>query len=91
MATGFQILLPFEVVFQHEMSFIKFDCQSLKWPRFGTVADLDCYLHQSSCFGFKVEPRGFSSVTLSLVFLRVCLFHFGYQQEIRLSHSEKRL
>ena len=29
--------------------------------------------------------------TLSLVFLWVCLFHFGYQQEIRLSHSEKRL
>ena len=31
------------------------------------------------------------AVTLSLVFLWVCLFHFGYQQEIRLSHSEKRL
>ena len=31
------------------------------------------------------------AVTLSLVFLWVYLFHFGYQQEIRLSHSEKRL
>ena len=35
------------------MSFIRFECQSLKWARFGTVADLDCYLHQSSCFGLK--------------------------------------
>ena len=32
------------------MSFIKFKCQSLKGARFGTMADLDCYL----------EPRGFS-------------------------------
>ena len=26
------------------------------------------------------------AVTLSLVFLWVCLFHFGHQQKIRLSH-----
>ena len=42
------------------MSFIKFQCQSLKWARFGTFADLDCYVHQSSCFDLiKVEPRRF--------------------------------
>ena len=40
------------------MSLIKFDCQSLKWARFGTVADLDCYLRVPVLF--KVEPRGFS-------------------------------
>ena len=48
-STGFQILLPFKVVFQHECHLIEFDCQSLKWVRFGAIADLDCYLHQSSC------------------------------------------
>ena len=59
---------------------------------FGTIADLDCYLHQRSCFGLRLSLVGLA-VTLSnsLVFLWVCLFHFGYQQEIRLSHSEKRL
>ena len=120
MSTGLQIVLPFEVVFQHE-----FNCRSLKWARFETVvacenirfsslfvdgdvspaakseekrmflqartaADFDCYLHQSSCFGLRQSLVGLA-VTLSLVFLWVCLFHFGYQQEIRLSHSEKRL
>ena len=29
------------------------------------------------------------AVTLSLVFLWVCLFHFGYQQEIRFKSFEK--
>ena len=61
-----------------------------KWVRFGNITDLDCYLHQSSCFGLRKSLVGLA-VTLSLVFLWVCLFHFGYQQEIRLSHSEKRL
>ena len=28
--------------------------------RFGTIAVLDCYLHQSSVFGFNLEPRGIS-------------------------------
>ena len=41
------------------MSFIKFECQYLKWARFGTIPDLDCYLHQF-LFWFKVKPRGFS-------------------------------
>jgi len=32
---------------------IKFDCQSLRWVRFRTIAGLDCYLHRSSCLGLK--------------------------------------
>ena len=32
---------------------ITFDCQSLRWVRFRTIADLDCYLHRSSCLGLK--------------------------------------
>ena len=48
------------------MSFIKYECQTLKWARFGIVVDLDCYLHQSSCFlfFFKVGPLGLSCQTV---------------------------
>ena len=45
------------------MSFIKYECQILKWARFGIIVDLDCYLHQSSCFllfFLKVGPLGLS-------------------------------
>ena len=35
------------------MKFIRFDCQSLKWARFGIIADLVCYLPQSFCFGLR--------------------------------------
>ena len=50
------------------MSFIKFEWQSLKWICFGIYADLDCYLHQISCFGLRS-----SLVKLSLVFLYLIL------------------
>ena len=39
-----------------------------KWVRFGTIADLAYYLHQSSCFGLKYGLVELA-VELSLVFL----------------------
>ena len=38
------------------MSFIRFDCQYLKWARFGTVADFD----SEFLFWFEGEPRRFN-------------------------------
>ena len=91
MSTGLQILLLFKVVFQHECHLLNLSVnRSLKWARFGIIIDLYCYRHQSSCFALRQSLAGLA-ITLSLVFLWVCLFHFGYRQEIRLSHSEKRL
>ena len=52
-STDVQILLTVKAVFSTRMSVIKFECHSLKWARFGTIADLDWYLHQSSCFGLR--------------------------------------
>ena len=40
------------------MSFIKLECQSFKWARFGTIAYLYCYLHQCSCFGLRQSLVG---------------------------------
>ena len=43
------------------MSFVKFECQSLKWARFGSIADHDCYIHfLEFLFWLKVEPLGLS-------------------------------
>ena len=52
-STGVQILLTFKAVFLTRMSVIKFESHSLKWAHFGTIADLDWYIHQSSCFGLR--------------------------------------
>ena len=52
------------------MSFIKLECQSFKWARFGTIADLYCYLHQYFCFGLRQNLVGVA-VRFSLVFLWV--------------------
>ena len=38
--------------------FYKFDCQSLNRVRFGAIADLDCYLHQSFCLGLSQSLMG---------------------------------
>ena len=41
---------------------------------FEIIADLDCYLHQSSCFGFKVEISvGLVFKFLACLTLWVCL------------------
>ena len=50
------------------MSFSKFECPSLKWARFGMIADFDCYLHQSSRFGLRESLVGLA-VSLILAFL----------------------
>ena len=53
-STGFQFYyFPFLVVFQHNCHLLKFECQPLNWARLGIIADRDCYLHQSSCFGLR--------------------------------------
>ena len=88
-STGFQFYhFPFLVVFQHNCHFLKLECQPLNWARLGIIADRDCYLHQSSCFGLRQSPV-VSAVKLSLVScschyhtLQVCFFLFGDQQEI---------
>ena len=47
--------------------FYKFDCQSLNRVRFGAIADLDCYLHQSFCLGSSQSLMGLVA-TLLLVY-----------------------
>lgn len=53
------------------MSLFKFECQSSKKARLVTIADLDCYLHQSGCFGLR-EPRECSCHTF--IGFRIGLF-----------------
>ena len=47
---------PFLVVFQHNCHLLKFECQPLNWARLRIIADSDCYLYQSSCFGLRQSP-----------------------------------
>ena len=75
-------------VFQHNCHLLKLECQPLNWARLGIIADRECFLHQSSCFGLRQSPV-VSAVNLSLVScschyhtLQVCFFHFGDLQEI---------
>ena len=50
--------------------FLKFECSSLKWTRFGMIADLDCYLNP--CAKSLVEQPGFSGFQTRLTRLSQC-------------------
>ena len=71
------------------VSFIKFDRQSLKWARFGTVADQSYEFRVPVLF--KVESREFSCHAFIGFVMGLFIPLWLYQQEIRLSHSEKGL
>ena len=47
--------------------FYKFDCQSLNRVRFGAIADLDCYLHQSFCLGLSQSLMGMGNIGLQVL------------------------
>ena len=59
----------------------------MKWARFGMIADLDCYLHQTVIRVpvLVLDRASWVKLVLDIINLIGLFFHFGYQQEIRKS------
>ena len=89
-STGFQILLPFKEAFQNENQLLNLSVRAWSGQVLEASLTLIVIPTLEFLFWFKVEPRGFSCQAF-IGFLIGLFIHFGYQQEIRLSHLEKRL